>query len=334
VAILLDKIIGHTSVVEHFQSQVQNQRMHHAFLFVGPRGVGRRTMAFAWAQALLCKKSPMACGFCSSCLSVENMLVRGIHKSESLLVIEPSSTQIKIEQAHEVRDFLSLQMMGQGRVVIIDHAEKLNQHAANSLLKILEEPPEGTSFFLMAPTPYHVLSTVRSRSQVVAFSTLNREHLKKKNPSAPDWAVQMAQGSLEKLQDLTDDQARQTREMALSWVEDWEKVPQAFLLSGYRDFLKDKGQAQFFCQFLLSIYRDILMLQMHRSDILFHPDKKDRLVPLAERIPSNHILFVIKKLTELEREMDFNFDVQLLLESFWIQTSPQNKKEEFWNYVY
>lgn len=334
MAILLDKIIGHELVRSHFKTQLQNQRMHHAFLFIGPAGVGRKTTAFAIAQALLCRQGPTACGMCPPCLSVENMLVRNLTKTESVLFVSPDKTQIKIEQAHEIRDFLSYQMLGKARIVIIDSAEKLNPQAANSLLKLIEEPPEGTTFFLMAPTARHVLSTIRSRSQSVSFSALTWEQLRQRQPHSSEWALKMAQGSLEKLNEMNEVATAQAREIALSWIEDWERVPQAFMLEGYRDFIKDKGQALLLSQLLLGLFRDLLFLQMKETDRVFNVDRIQRLAPLSEKLSGVHILYVMKKLVEIENEINAHFDVQLIFEKFWIGTSPQTQNEGEWDYVY
>lgn len=352
MAILLDKIIGHSSVIEHFRKQIETGRMHHAFLFAGQRGVGRRTLAIALAQALLCKKGPLACGFCSSCLSVEALLVRDQKKTENLLLIEPEKNQIKIDQAHEIREFLSLQMMGRGRVVIIDSADKMNAHAANSLLKLVEEPPESTTFFMMTPTAHHVLSTIRSRSQVVAFGSLNLAELKTKMPGASEWALRMAQGSLEVLSEMMDTATLQAREIAISWIEDWMNVPQAFMLEGYREFVKDRGQGVLLSQLLLGFFRDLYFLKIQETGSVFNVDKLDRLQKLSQVLSASHILFVMKKTSEIEAEIESHFDIQLIYEKFWIQTSPQvlmarslSKKsmdknlmnsslEQDWKYVY
>ncbi len=333
MAILLDKIVGHSTVREHFKTQMIHQRMHHAFLFVGPEGVGRKTMAFAIAQALLCRQGPPACGMCPSCFSVENMLFRGLARSESILLIAPEKAQIKIEQAHEVRDFLHLQKIGKCRIVIIDSAEKLNQQAANSLLKLIEEPPDDTTFFMMAPTAQHVLSTIRSRSQSVSFAALTPDQLRIKQPQSSEWALRMAQGSLEKLKEMNEVSTAQAREIALSWIEDWEKVPQAFLLEGYKDYIKDKGQALLLSQLLLGLFRDIYFLILGREEHVFNLDRIQRLKPLAERIPGAQVLYVMKQLVEIENSINSNFDVQLIFEKFWIRTSPQTEIEREWQYV-
>jgi hypothetical protein len=97
--------------------------------------------------------------------------------SESIMLVEPDGASIKIEQARDILQFISLRRIGRARVVIIDQAHLLNPQAANSLLKSLEEPPDGTYFFLVTSVPASILATIRSRSQQVRFGPLSADEL-------------------------------------------------------------------------------------------------------------------------------------------------------------
>ncbi len=325
MARLFDKIVGHNLVIDHFKKQIADQRVHHAFLMVGPSGIGRRVTAIAIAQALLCSKDSSACGYCSSCLRIETALVKKLSGTESVLFIEPEKAQIKVEQAHEVRSFLNLQAVSQARVVVIDSADKMNPMAANALLKLIEEPPPDTYFFLIAPTSEHVLPTIRSRSQIVTFHPLQMADLRKKLPQSPEWALRLCQGSLEKLGQLQEKDFIEARSLAISWLEDWVILDQAYLFDGYREFVKDRSQAKTLVILLLSFMRDLIYMHLNESDKILNLDLRSRLEPLLTKIDKNQVLRSSEKLLQMESAIDANLDLQLLFEKFWLETSPRGQ---------
>ena len=200
--ILFNNIYGHKKQIERLLMAKKNQRLPHALLFAGPDGIGKKKIALALAQSLLCpvankadekiprtKKSPVvsltsfatlsapdgqhswpsACGKCSDCLSVEN------HKNFHLMFIQPEGLYIKVDSIREVGRFTSLQSLAPARVILMDSAHQMNLSSANSFLKILEEPPDGVYFFLISSSMSALPVTIRSRTQIVRFAPLSLE---------------------------------------------------------------------------------------------------------------------------------------------------------------
>lgn len=147
-------------------------RPAQALLLAGPRGVGKRALAQAWARALLCE-APLpdgaACGRCPAC----HWFDTGGHPDFRLLTLQEKTskegetrmaTAIDVEQARETVDFVRLSTYRAGfRVVLVAPADSLNLAAANALLKVLEEPPLNTLFVLVSDQPRRLLPTIRSR---------------------------------------------------------------------------------------------------------------------------------------------------------------------------
>ncbi len=164
----------------------------HAVLLHGPQGIGRSGFALALAQSLICaapQPDRSACGECEHC----NWFAQGCHpdfrdvqpevaeeggeqREKSEAPAKRASTQITIEQIRTLRDFLGLTSGGatRQRVVVLRPAEALNAHAANALLKMLEEPPAGANFILVATAPRRLLPTVVSRCRKVALPAPSR----------------------------------------------------------------------------------------------------------------------------------------------------------------
>jgi len=323
MARLLDSVLGHSETLERFLHSMESGKLPHTFLFVGPSGVGRKTAALALAQALVCEKTKTACGLCSSCLRLERSITSKNIGTESLLVIEPEKNQIRIDQAHQILSFLSLRSLRPNRVVIIDAAETLNSQAANSLLKALEEPPEGTYFFMIAPSAAHVLPTLRSRAQVVAFQPLTVEDMRKK-AHAPEWALKASQGSFERLAQLMEKDEQEIRDSALSWLKDWTEVPQGYLKSEIRDLVRDRESARTLAHHLSWLLRDALYLKMGADSKVLNSDKISALRKITEPLSADVLMKSCEKALWIEMKLDSNQDSSLVFEQFWIETTPQN----------
>ena len=148
--------------------QLQGDRLAHAYLLTGEKGLGKHAFAIAAAQLLLCERpdDTQACGSCRSC----ELFAAGTNPD--LMTIEPENSQvIKIDQVRELSDFSVKTSHGNRRkVLILDQADALNINAANALLKTLEEPPGSTVLFLITATPAKLLATIRSRCQRIVFA--------------------------------------------------------------------------------------------------------------------------------------------------------------------
>ncbi len=157
-------IIGHEQVFEWFQRSVRNGRLSHAYLFTGPRHVGKATVARALAERIACERrnpAEPACGACAGCAALSadwRLLTPSTENNESTKLAE-----IGIREARSLRSFLSEHPFGRLRIALIDDAEQLTSAAANTLLKALEEPPASSLIFVICHEPSRLLETIRSR---------------------------------------------------------------------------------------------------------------------------------------------------------------------------
>lgn len=308
---LRDRLVAHGETFDHLLASLQGEGASVTLLFAGPSGVGKRFTARALAQAMLCERSNDACGECPQCKRVE----AGVH--EAVLEIRPDGAQIKIDQAREVVEFLHLAKLGRSRIVIVDGAQALNPQAANSLLKILEEPPEGTFFILLAPSPTAVLPTLRSRSRVIPFRSLTADELATLQP-APDWALRAAHGSLDRLRGLLEPSALETRADAAAILETM-LTRTDFLVGGtWRDVVREKGAFPRILGFWIAFARDGLVLHAKGKDSLMNPDQKS-LMALLAKTPLPLIEALVQHGLRLEAEALSNRDPQLAVEQLFVQ---------------
>jgi len=169
----------HQPIWQQILQQRQQQRLPHALLLQGASGMGKALFAKQLAHSLLCQNSDpntgLACGQCSACHLVD----AGYHPDFYPLRGEGKSQQIRIETTRTLQNLVSLTPSYDGyQVILIDPAEAMNRNTANSLLKLLEEPPPSCCFILVNQQPARLLPTIKSRCQKLQFvmpSTLESE---------------------------------------------------------------------------------------------------------------------------------------------------------------
>jgi DNA polymerase-3 subunit delta' len=312
VARLLDQVFGHQEVIAQLLTTLSGPRPGQTFLFVGLSGIGKKKVALGLAQGLLCEHTVKACGSCASCLR----LAAGAH--ESLKVIEATGPQIKIDESREVLSFLNLQGLTKRRVVIIDQAQTLNLQAANALLKILEEPPAETYFFLIAPSSAGLLPTIRSRSRTVQFRPLSLVEMKRALPNAPEWALRASQGSFEKLGQLQEGPEQELRGEALQLLQDFVQDADFLVEGPWREAFKERARAQKILGYWVSFLRDVLYFKQDPKSAIMNIDQVDLLNTLARKgVPE--LLHLVTATMQAEVGVLQNRDVALLMEEFWIQ---------------
>jgi DNA polymerase-3 subunit delta' len=272
--VAFSKVLGQESAVATLERALAIGRVHHAYRFEGPPGVGKELAAFALAQALVCERGG-GCGECSTCrravtLSAADprvplhpdvvLLGRGLYRG--LLGGNSSeATGISVEQVRRI----VLARIGfpphEGRalVFIVREADEITQQAANALLKTLEEPHERTHFVLLTSRPRRLLDTIRSRTLPVRFAPLadgviaSVLEARGLDPSV----APLAQGSASLAIELADPEAKQERdafsEAAFAAVVAPDLAPALKLAEGQkkdRDGLK--AQLAFFAQAVAS----------------------------------------------------------------------------------
>jgi DNA polymerase III subunit delta' len=169
------EIIGHRRQLDILRLALTSGRLHHAYLFVGNEGIGKRTLAIGLAKTMHCSES--ADDFCGNCVDCQR-IAGGNHPD--VRVIEPldGKKEISIQQVREFERELNYRSFtGQRKIIIIDPATLMNLSSQNALLKTLEEPPQNSLIILIASSAGGLLPTVRSRCLQISFAPLTRSEV-------------------------------------------------------------------------------------------------------------------------------------------------------------
>ena len=318
MSVLMESIKGHDSLQNHFTQALKKNHLPHALLFSGPSGVGKKKMAWALAQNILCKESPSACGQCPSCVKIEK------ESSEDILFISPQTLQIKLNEVRPITPFLYLQTSALAKIVIIDEADRLNIQSVNSLLKIIEEPPQKSFFILISSSLASLPATLRSRFQMIRFSPISFEVVKELS-SQDDKIIFASQGRLDLLEQLKDQD-----ELRASAFDLWKKIVKSTELpsavSSFSGFGKKRKEALFISRCWQQFLRDVRCLQAGEDKRFIHVDQMD-LIRSTSLIPSHKIDSLIQKTFELERNLLSNLDCVLCFENFMLSLQRSVKEK-------
>ncbi len=269
-------IIGQPGAVGALKSAIDTSKIVHCYLFTGPRGIGKRLTASIFARALNCEGSySKPCDYCLPCQ-------KALHQNHpDIIFLKPDGISLKIEQVRALKKMAYTRVYeGQYKVFIIEDMHKATVQANNSLLKILEEPPENSVFILLSENPQAMPATIVSRCQRVNFAPLEKSSiseilLQKGYPlEKAQLAANLAFGSLgQALRFIDNEQLMVTRRIASEFLQG------ALSNNHYRTYKiietleKDKVDVGQLLEQILVILRDIYFYTKSKSgDIIVNLD--------------------------------------------------------------
>ena len=316
-----DDIIGHAQIISNLRIMLKTEHLPHALLFFGMEGIGKALTAKTLAMALLCDAENRPCGKCPSCQS----FVKGIHPDFFLLEPEGKTVKmIKIEQIRQMQaDISRSPYLADKLVVVIDGADKINETAANALLKTLEEPVGNIFFILAANNKEKVLATILSRCVNIYFSLLDNESvnniLQKKEIAVHDAAklADLSGGSIKQALTLYENNGLENRDMAFKFLTDVFIYSDENIWQTTENLLKFKReQLNEWIFYLQMFWRDMIILY-HEDDIkLYNSDMKKELLEQKYIWNLQQIFLAVEYSQIAEQRLMSNADMRLIIESF------------------
>lgn len=315
-------IIGHTSQVAMLRRMKDSRRMPHALLFAGSKGIGKSMVANVLAAALLCSsRSEHPCGTCHSCRQVSF----GSHPD--FLLIAPDGAAIKIEQIRSLQQEAAMApYISERRVCVIDGAELMTAQAANSLLKVLEDPPGELIFILITANKQMLLTTILSRCLLIAFQPLTDELLtraltdKGYLPPIAAVAARLSGGRMGIALTLLEPEGlalrNQTLEMLESLLE--SKLDGIWHWAAILEKM-ERNEVLEIIRYTTYILRDMLLLVTGQDrQWLFNIDRIEKLSEIGEQWKETGLVQAIRAAETARRALHANANIRLTSEALLI----------------
>jgi DNA polymerase III subunit delta' len=319
-------LIGNERIKRLLQRAVAEGRIAQGLIFAGPRGVGKRQFALALAQAVNCLQ-PVSGDACAVCVNCKKFAAR---EFTDVKTIEPDGQFIKIGQMREMSEEAYFRPFeGRRRVYIIDEAERFNEAAANSILKLLEEPPDTSLLILLTAKPYALLETIRSRCQMMNFAPLATDELEAylkanyKRPAAETALLaRLARGSIGRALEIDLGEYKEKRGTMMELIEALAVTRDSIRLMSLAEHLGrklDKAEFEKHIDLLMILFEDLFYLKLGKSaDSLTNADILQRLEQIAEVTPIEKIMDWVEKLEGVLQNLARNINRHIAMEALLI----------------
>lgn len=314
-------LTGHAWAVDMLKKHIVRGTTRHAYLFCGPPGLGRRTLALRFAQALNCPtplEPGIPCGTCRDCKQIESMQ----HADLTIVQADSEGGTLKVDQIREARKTLILKpYMSKYRVALFLRFHEANDNAANALLKTLEEAPSYAVLVLTADNPEQLLPTIVSRCEVLRLRPLSVDETQRElenrglEHSRAKLIAHISGGRMGyALRLLENDSLLEQREerlndlLSLLSASRVEKFKYADKLS------KDKDAMRQTITFWLSYWRDVMLRAAQAETPLVNVDRNVEIEDLAGKMDLASLRKVVSGLENALEQMERNVNPRLLAE--------------------
>ena len=328
-----DELLGNRRIRHILSSYLKNDIIPYSMIFSGPRSANMLTFAVAFAKGINCLDDDTEgdfCGQCSNCIEIQK------ESFLDLKVLVPDGQFYKKEQvSFLIEDNYKRPIKGKRKINIMTEAHRMNINSANAFLKVLEEPAPSNVFILLTDNLNALLPTITSRCQILKFSPLSRSEIKTYlvgkglDPQKARLISYLGQSNMDSVLDVDFDEFMGTRGKIFTILNGLirQKGVEAILLDLFN---KSRSREKFLEYFepmvnLLSLMlRDIMILKIEKnSDHVINIDYKDKLILLAEYIKIDKVLFLIRKMEFLLRDIRRNLNTKVLILEFIESYSKQ-----------
>ncbi|MCC6176480.1 MAG: DNA polymerase III subunit [Chloroflexi bacterium] len=334
-------LVGHERAVDFLRRAIEHHRIGHAYLLSGPRGVGKRALAVAFAQALNCERlGPAArlgpgaerssgedeeppCGRCRRC----RLIAEGTHPEVRIVGLQPPHRVIRVADVEAIQADAALRPADAYRkIYVVEQAELLHPDAANRLLKTIEEPPPLVMVILTTVDPEATLETIVSRCQHIRLRRADRaalaEHLVGQTGVAPECAhllAALAEGCTGRALNLAnDDRALERRTKLLDDLDGLLGADRLARLQYARTlgdrWSKDQDEVRGVLAQWVRWWRDVLLVQGGTPDRIVNLDRRCAIERHAARLSRGETAGALASARDVLQMLDQNVNARLALD--------------------
>ena len=318
------EIIGQEAAVALLKNAFKNKRLSHAYLFLGPEGIGKKKTAINFTKLLLCECPSMnePCDRCAACLKVA-----ALNHSDVQWVV-PDGQYIKIDSIREACRRLNLKgFESSKKILIVSEAQSLNEESSNALLKTLEEPSGDTVIILLADALKSILPTIRSRCQRIVFSVLAQEKIEdilkgslKISEAEAAYLGRISAGSLGVALQYHESGLFLRKNKILDCVLRRDaRLDEFFAYNSNERSERNLKMEEIFCV-LSSWFRDLLLAKMSLArENFINADRKDDIITISRRFTLLDIESRISAIADAAFENEHNVNGRILLTNLRVE---------------
>ncbi|MFA4828370.1 MAG: DNA polymerase III subunit gamma/tau [Thermodesulfovibrionales bacterium] len=343
-----DDLIGQEPITRILKNSLSQNKIAHAYIFSGPRGVGKTSTARILAKALNCEKgpTPAPCGACASCIAIKD------GSSIDVLEIDGASNN-SVDDIRDLREGVKYTPLGgRYKIYIIDEAHMLSTSAFNALLKTLEEPPPHAIFVLATTAAKKIPATIFSRCQHLPFRRISAQKIKERlkhikdsegikiSDSAIEMVARAADGSMRDSLTILDQVTSFSSEITDTEVKDLLGIADIGMLSGISIAIIDSDREKIvkliaelvdrgtdlksFAKDLVEFFRDLLVAKIvKKPEDTLELDETgiNAIRQILPKVSADILTLMLSEMVKAESEVRSSFSPRLSLEMSLIRVS-------------
>ncbi len=308
---MLDEFVEEQKIVcTILKNAVSKNKYSHAYLFETNGYRNANQIALAFAKYLLCPNhyaNSSKCVNCTQCNLIDQ------NTFSEIQIIEPDGMWIKKEQLDQLqKEFIKTAVQSQFRVYIIHNAEKMNAHAANSILKFLEEPAPNIIAILVTDNMYQLLDTIVSRCQIISFA---------KNDESNHSMIEKIMDFIYLPDAMDKPQVEEYIEIVTHFIEYLESKGKDTLLniqSLWHSVINDRDKTLMSFEMMLLFYKDILNVKFNRP-IEFYDDYEKKIKEIALKNKVQNLTQKLIIINQLKEKIKYNVNLNLLIDELILE---------------
>ena len=318
-------VVGHKDILKYISSEVENNRVSHAYILNGERGSGKKMLANLFAMTLLCETGDNEpCGKCHSCKQAESGnhpdIIRVTHEKPNSISVDDIRTQVN--NTVDIKPY-----QGPYKVYIIPQADMMTPQAQNAILKTIEEPPSYAVFLLLTENAETLLPTINSRCVMLKLRNIKDTLIKKylmENLEIPDYKADMctafAQGNMGRAIMLANsDHFNEIREEAVQLLKHISEMELNEIVAAVKNISVYKLEITDYLDIIMIWYRDVLLYKATKEiDKVVFKDQLQSIKEQARKSSYEGIELILESLEKAKARLKANVNFDLVMELLFL----------------
>ncbi|MGM0378789.1 MAG: ATP-binding protein [Bacillota bacterium] len=320
-----DQIYGHKKNIQLFKKKLKNNSISHSYIFEGKEGIGKKLFAINLIKAILCKNNiENPCEECISCQKINHL------NHPDIKIIKPDGNSIKNKQIKDFQNFLRFKPNeSEYKFILIDDSEKLTKSAQNTILKVLEEPPDYAKILFITKNVNILLDTIISRGQVINFKPLNDKEISKYinenykiSTEKQNMIKIFSNGIVKNVQKAID--SKDFINLRNETIEYCNQLLYNQIINSIKgiNFLKEnKEQIDLIFEIMILWFRDLMIYKVNNNkDLIINKDKLDIIEKEVYKLADKNLIKIIENIQKAKQNLEKNINFKLVIDYLILNT--------------